>query len=295
MLDFKKPEISDKIWVDKCLETVKSMNCEYVFGNTYIWSIPYSTQICRYDGFFMCRWGKGKDIMYSVPLGEGNFKNAIDELRQDAASLGIPLRLYGVTDGYREMLEQSFPDKFTFEYDEGNFDYIYLVEKMASLSGKKYHSKRNHITNFKKNNPSWKFEPISKDNISDCIDLHTQWISQREEDEDFSFEFESVLDAFENFDELGFIGGLIRVDGKAIAYTLGEKQSDNVFITHFEKAPADMQGAYAIINQEFTRNCLSGFEYVNREEDLGIEGLRKAKQSYKPEIILRKAIAYYNE
>lgn len=295
MLDFKKPELSDKAWVDKCLEKAKGINCEYAFGNTYIWSVAYSTQICRFKDFFLCRWGKGEDIMYSVPIGEGDFKEAVFMLKIDADSLNIPLRLYGVTDSYKKILDEAFPNKFDYEYDEGNFDYIYSVEKMSQLSGKKYHSKRNHITNFKKNNPSWSFEPITKDNISDCIKLHTQWITNHKDDSDYSFEFEAVLCAFENFDALGFVGGLIRIDGEAVAYTLGERQNDDVFITHFEKAPADIQGAYAIINQEFTKNCLSSYKYVNREEDLGIEGLRKAKQSYKPEILLQKAVAHFKD
>ena len=103
-----------------------------------------------------------------------------------------------------------------------------------------------------------------------------------------------MLTAFENYEKLGFVGGLIRVDGKVIAYTMGERHSDRLFVTHFEKAPAEIQGAYPIINQEFTRNCLMNYEYVNREEDLGLEGLRKAKQSYNPELFLEKCVATYN-
>ena len=109
-------------------------------------------------------------------------------------------------------------------------------------------------------------------------------------------EFEAVKKAFEYFDELDMVGGLIRVNGEVIAYTLGEPQMNGrCFVSHFEKAPADMIGAYPIINQEFTKNCLMQYEYVNREEDLGIEGLRKAKQSYHPEIWLEKCTAIYND
>lgn len=293
MLNFEKPKIEDKIWVDECLNGVLSMNCEYTFGNLFVWSTAYSTQICKYDGFLMCRWGKGKDIMYALPIGKGDFKSAVTALYEDSKQLGIPFRIYGVTENYKKLLDEYFPEMFTYEYDAGNNDYIYSVEKMAELRGKKYHGKRNHINNFKKNNPNWSFERITKDNIDDCITLHSEWILNREEDVDYSFEFEAVLTAFENFEALNFVGGLIRVDGKAIAYTLGERHSEIVFVSHFEKAPADLQGAYPIINQEFTKNCLMEYEYVNREEDLGLEGLRKAKQSYYPEIFLEKAVAVY--
>jgi hypothetical protein len=299
MLDFKKPEIDDKPWVDKCLAHANSMNCEYTFGNLFIWSTSYSTKICKFNDFMICRWGKGNDLSYSLPIGEGDFTQAIEEIINDAKSLGIKARIYGITEGYLGLLKEAFTGKFTYYFDDGFNDYIYLTEKMSSLSGKKYHSKRNHITNFKKNNPDWSFEEINKDNINECIEYHTKWIDSKDSDdsdlEDYSFEFEAVLKAFENYDSLGFQGGIIRANGKIVAYTLGEAQSDKCFVTHFEKADAQIQGAYPIINQEFTKNCLGNYEYVNREEDLGLEGLRKAKQSYNPEIWLKKCVATYND
>lgn len=294
MLDFKTPEIEDKQWVDDCFKHLKTMNCDFTFGNIYVWSTEYSTKICRYNDFFICSWGKGAEMNYSVPVGSGDFNGAVSALIDHTARLGMPLRFYGVTEHYQQMLEEAFPSKFTFNYSDDYGDYIYDVQKMATLSGKKYHGKRNHITNFIKNNPDWSFEKISGNNIDDCINLHAQWIKDHEDDSDISFEFEAVLKAFENYDRLGFTGGLIRIGGKAVAYTFGEPIGSEVFVTHFEKAPADIQGAYPIINREFTRNCLMDYKFVNREEDLGLEGLRRAKQSYYPEIFLKKCIAAYN-
>ena len=221
----------------------------------------------------------------------------MQEIIDYAKSLGEKPSIYGITEGYLGLMQEAFTGKFTYKYDDGNNDYIYSTEKMASLSGKKYHGKRNHITNFKKNNPDWSFEKISKDNIDECLALHSKWIDNKDpDDEDYSLEFEAVKKAFEYFDELDMVGGLIRVNGEVIAYTLGEPQMNGrCFVSHFEKAPADMIGAYPIINQEFTKNCLMQYEYVNREEDLGIEGLRKAKQSYHPEIWLEKCTAIYND
>lgn len=296
MLEFKTPEISDKCWVNECLSHANSMNCEYSFGNIFIWATAYSTKICKYNDFFICSWGRGNDISYSLPLGTGDFSDAINAIIKDAKERGVQAKIYGITSGYLAMLQEAFTGKFTYRFDEGYNDYIYEVAKMASLSGKKYHGKRNHITNFKKNNPNWSFEEITLKNIDECISLHKKWIENRDFDSDYSFEFEAVLTAFENFEKLDLIGGLIRVDGNAVAYTLGEGQVDGkCFVTHFEKAPAEMQGAYPIINQEFTKNCLMSYKYVNREEDLGEAGLRKAKQSYYPEIFLEKCVAIYND
>ncbi len=293
MLDFRKPVVDDKQWVDECLKYVNSFNCEYTFGNIFVWSTAYRTKICRYKDFLMCRWGKDSEFMYSLPIGKGDFKDAVNQIILDAESNGVTPVIYGVTSNYKKLLDEHFDGKFNYKFDEGYNDYIYSTEKMANLSGKKYHSKRNHITNFKKNNPDWTFEILNENNIPECIDLHTKWINNHADDEDFSFEFEAVLTAFDNYDKLGFTGGLIRVQGEVIAFTFGERHSDALFVTHFEKAPADVQGAYTIINQEFTKNCLMDFEFVNREEDLGLEGLRKAKQSYNPEIFLEKCVAVY--
>ena len=298
MLEFKKPEISDKEWVDECLKHANSMSCEYTFGTTYVWADAYNSEICRYKNFFICRWGYGDDISYSLPLGEGDFTDAINQIIDDAKQRGVKPSIYGVTQGYLVLLQEAFTGKFTYETSEEFSDYIYKVEKMANLSGKKYHSKRNHITNFKKNNSNWKFEVINSDNIGECIALHMKWLEEKDdaENDDYAEEFNAVLTAFKNYEKLGFVGGLIRVNGEVIAYTMGEPQmSGRCFISHFEKAPADVQGAYAIINQEFSKNCLGDFEYVNREEDLGLEGLRKAKRSYHPEIILEKWVAVYND
>ena len=298
MLNFKTPEISDKPWVDECLAHANSMNCEYTFGNAFVWSEAYATEICKYKNFFICRWGEGKNISYSLPLGEGDFTDAVESIIEDAQSLGIKPRIYGITQGYLLMLQEAFTGKFNYYYDDGFNDYIYSTAKMASLSGKKYHGKRNHITNFKKNNPDWSFEEINSFNIGECIALHMKWLEEKQDEnnEDYAEEFEAVLKAFQNYDALGFKGGLIRVGGEVIAYTMGEPHKNGrCFVSHFEKAPAELQGAFPIINQEFTKNCLMEYEYVNREEDLGLEGLRKAKQSYHPEILLEKCVAVYND
>ena len=297
MLEFHKVRLSDKEWADSCLRHAASMNCEYTFGNLYIWQEAYATEICHYKDFLICRWDAESHIAYSMPLGEGNFTEAVEQILADAASHDMPARIYGITSGYLMMLQEAFTGQFEYHYDEGMYDYIYSVEKMTNLSGKKYHGKRNHITNFKKNYPDWSFEEISKDNIEECIETHLRWLSEKgEEDEDYQDEFQAVLKAFRHYDELGWRGGLIRAGGQVVAFTMGEAlPSGRCFVTHFEKASADMQGAYPIINQEFTKNCLQDFEYVNREEDLGIEGLRKAKQSYRPEILLEKCMAVYHD
>ncbi|MBQ9516727.1 MAG: DUF2156 domain-containing protein [Eubacterium sp.] len=297
MLNFKTAELADKEWVDECLLHANSMNCEYTFGNQYIWTETYNTQIAKYKDFMFCRWGEAPDVVYSVPLGEGDFTDAVQQIIDDAESLGATPKIYGITEGYKMLLQEAFFGKFDYTNDPGDNDYIYLVSKMTSLSGKKLHGKRNHISNFKRNNPDWQFEEICADNIDDCLQVSYRWIEAKgDEADDYYDELNAVKKALSAFDELGWKGGLIRANGEVVAYCLGEAQPNGkCFVTHFEKASADIQGAYPIINQEFTKNCLQEYTYVNREEDLGIEGLRRAKQSYYPEIILEKCMAVYND
>ena len=189
MLEFKTPEIDDKAWVDECFKYLKTMNCDYTFGNIFVWSTEYSTKISRFKDFFICSWGRGKETNFGVPIGTGNFKEAVGAVIEYAKANDIEPRFYGVTQAYIDMLNDAFPNSFDFIYDEGYGDYIYEVPKMAELHGKKYHGKRNHITNFKKNNPNWSFEIINNDNINDCINLHAKWIETHIDDSDISVSY----------------------------------------------------------------------------------------------------------
>ncbi|MCD7722593.1 MAG: phosphatidylglycerol lysyltransferase domain-containing protein [Clostridiales bacterium] len=295
MLNFKKPEISDMPWAAKAFACAKNMNCEYTFGTVYIWATAYSTLIAQYDGFIICRWGRGDKTEYSLPIGSGDFKAAVDEIIADAKSLGIKPRIYGVTAVYKQMLSDFYGDSFDYECSDGNFDYIYNAQDLALLSGKKYHSKRNHIANFTRNYPDWQYEPISAANIDECVKLHCEWIESKSDNvSDYSYEFEAALAGLQNYEALNLRGGIIRVNSLPVAYTFGERLNSECFVCHFEKAPADMQGAYAIINREFAKRLYEdGYKYINREEDLAIDGLRRAKQSYHPAIWLKKESAIY--
>lgn len=298
MLNFKTPQLEDRQWISSCFSKAHSLNCEYTFGNIYLWRAAYKTLAARYRDFVICRWGEVDNIMYSLPVGSGDFAAAVRAVLEDARSLGIPARIYGVTESYKMLLESEFPGAFSFEHDDGNNDYIYNTQDLALLAGKKYHSKRNHISRFIKDNPDWSYEEISAENIDECIALHTRWIESRDtpqNEADYSLEFEAVLSGFENYEKLGFTGGLLRIGSTPVAYTYGEKLNDECFVTHFEKAPAQIPGAYAVINREFAKRLsAAGFRFVNREEDLGIPGLRKAKQSYRPALWLNKDTAVYN-
>ena len=193
------------------------------------------------------------------------------------------------TAGYNmvEEIRRLYPDAVA-SYNRDGSDYVYLAEDLAELKGKKYHSKRNHLNRFYEND--WSFEPITHENMSECIAMNEIWCSENicefgcDDNDSRSKEDESciVRCSFKYYDKLGYKGGLIRVNGEAQAFCFGEEAADDTFVVHVEKALRNYQGAYTAINREFVRSLCGRYKYINREEDTGEENLRKAKLSYYP-------------
>lgn len=167
--------------------------------------------------------------------------------------------------------------------------YIYTREKLATLAGKKLHGKRNHIARFK-DSGDWSYEPMTAENVEECRTMTYTWIHMREEkwNEEMNQEISVLHEAFDHMQELGLVGGVLRRDGQIVAFSIGERLNSETFVVHFEKAYPDLQGAYPMINQQFVLHECEGYAYVNREEDTGDPGLRKAKLSYYPDILLPK-------
>ena len=190
----------------------------------------------------------------------------------------------------KALLEMFYGERAKISTDRDHYDYIYSREKLCTLAGKKLHAKRNYINRFKTGN--WSYEPITQANLPDCRVMQQEWCKTNNccTDADKRDECCAVQQAFRHFDELGFTGGCLRQDGQVVAYTIGEPLNSNTFIVHIEKAFADIPGAYPMINQQFVEHAMKDFEYVNREDDVGDEGLRKAKLSYYPERLLEDYI-----
>ncbi len=289
MLEFKDVLLEDKEWVDQILSKRKYLSCEYCFGNHFIWKNAYKIQIAKINEFYVVLLHddeRGTSFLY--PAGSGDIKPVIEALEDYCKEQDIALKMHSASREDTEQLEELFPDKFEFASDRDNSDYIYTVDSLTNLAGKKLHGKRNHIKRFKENN--WKFETITKDNFEECLAMNKEWckINDCGRDEQLKNECCAIKQSFKYFDELEFFGGLIKIDDKVVAYTIAERINDDVVVVHLEKAFSSIQGAYPAINREFVANMCQSYKYVNREEDLGVEGLRKAKLSYRPAIILEK-------
>ena len=289
-ITFKKITIEDKNWVKQRLAQSGFNGCDYCFGNMFIWSSAYHHEIADYKGFLLVKARIKGRIIYFFPAGSGDLSQAVRGLAVYCANNGHSLIFANITNDNIAALEVLFPGAFSCTENRDASDYIYLREKLVTLSGKKYHGKRNHIARFK-DNPNWAYEPVSGKNIEECYEMSVSWHKKYREaecNESYQNEINVIRLAFKHFHELDFDGGLIRLDGSVAALTMGERLNSSAYVIHIEKAMHHIQGAYAIINQQFAEHLPPDIKYINREEDLGDEGLRRSKLSYYPEILLAK-------
>jgi len=283
MTEFKNAELKDKTWARELLSYSAYRGCEYTFGNNFCWQNIYGMKIARYKDFYLIKSSGG----YFFPAGRGDFREAIEVLRKDADECGCFLNFVTMNKASMQWLKENYPE-YGFESNRDFHDYIYNYEDLATLKGKKFHSKRNFINRFRLNQDRH-YEPISPQNIDECIEMNEQWLKESDCcDGDLESENCAVRNGLNNFFELDFIGGLLRVNGKVIAFTFGEPATKDTFVVHAEKAFTSVQGSYPAINNEFVLNELGGYDYINREEDMGLENLRKAKLSYNPAFMEEK-------
>lgn len=292
MIPFKDIELKDKELITSYTLNSPRRNCDLSFSNLCSWRFLYNTQFAILDGFLLLKFWANDELIYMMPVGDGDLKKILNTLIEDANQEDEPLCLLGLSEETCSELEELMPGKFQFTTDRDYADYLYLRTDLATLSGKKFQSKRNHVNKFKRTY-NYEYTAITPDRIQECIDLEAEWCKANDCDqhEGTGNERRALLYALHNFDELGLTGGILHVDGKIAAFTFGMPINQETFGVHVEKANTQIDGAYAMINYEFSNHLPEQYIYVNREEDLGIEGLRKAKLSYQPTIVLAKYMA----
>ncbi len=289
MSDLHLVSLEDKTWINEILSQVDFYTCEYPFGNIFSYGAKMDIMVGNIEDCLVTKCIMNDYVMYCCPIGKGDMKKAVEFILSDAKADGRDFEVFGINPSSAEFISKNFPDIFDIRLERDTFDYIYSSEDLINLSGKKYQPKRNHISYFTKNN-NWSYERLSKDNIPECLEMSKAWLegSLEEYREDLEGELKIIERVFDNYDKLDYIGGVLRVDGKVVAYTMGEPASKDMFCVHIEKAFSDIRGAYPMINQQFVKNELSGYKYINREDDTGAENLRKAKLSYYPVILAEK-------
>ncbi|MDR2388633.1 MAG: phosphatidylglycerol lysyltransferase domain-containing protein [Tannerellaceae bacterium] len=294
---FKAIEITDREVITSFTLPSPFRNCDFSFANMCSWRFLYRSEYALACGFLFIRFrldGPLSSPAYMFPLGGGDLSEAIRLMETDALEQGgYPLQILGVTQPGKEKLENRFPHAFQFIPSRDYADYLYLREDLIALSGKKYQAKRNHINHFNKLY-AYSYLPLTPELVAECLRLEYKWYQANhtlQDAEELSNERRSLTFALRHAGELGLTGGAICVDRQIIAFAFGAPVNHDTFAVHAEKADVRYPGIYSVMNREFAARLPARYLYINREEDLGIAGLRQAKQSWRPVFLLDKFLA----
>ncbi len=294
-MQFKRIGRESKEIIESYTKQWSIENADYCFTTLYLWGrhgkITYAEAS---DALFLLYQFPGVTPFFSAPVPKyknSDYSKLIDIAFDYLKSIGAKPSLRTVAPPFKEIIEDCRPD-LIFERTRNADDYIYDAESLRTLAGKKLHAKRNHINRFLQNNENWEYISINSSMLAECMSLYDEWQEHKDEDyiEDLE-EFDEKLTvelAVKHMDEFGLMGGGIRIDGKLQAFSIGEKATDNLAIVHIEKANAEINGIYPLINREFVRHECGFADHINREDDMGLEGLRKAKLSYHPSRMIEK-------
>lgn len=291
MIEFKPITLEDKALFEHYLLDGKERGCEYSFANLYLWGRQKAAIL--HDHLVLFSQFNRRSV-YPYPVGCGDKKAVLDAIISDAADRGIPCRITGVNEQEKKTLDELYPGMFRFHCDQASSDYVYSIDDLADLKGKKYQRKRNHYNRFRDSFPDYTVESLNEYNLPRAKEMVDKWYETRLRENpgsDYYMERAALEKAFRHYQELN-MESLILQNGEAVlAVTFGSRLSPNTFDVHFEKAHWDVSSAYTAINCEFARYIRdkhSHIQFLNREEDLGLEGLRKAKQRYHPHHMVEK-------
>lgn len=291
LIDFRHITLEDKGAYESFLFDGALRGCEFSFANLYLWG---RQKISFADEGVLIFSQFDRRTVYPFPLGLRDVRVAINRIIADSQERGIPCRISGVLPEQKAILEELYPQRFRFHSDEAAFDYVYAIDDLAELAGKKYHAKRNHLNRFKESYPDCRAIPLSHENAHLAEEMIEGWFEERlaeNPNSDFHMERSAIKKALRDFGELGLIGLLLVNHGEVIAFTAGSFLRPDTVDVHFEKGRSDVNGAYTAINYEFARYVREKFpsvKFLDREEDMGLEGLRRAKRSYRPNHMIEK-------
>ncbi len=288
MIVFKEITLQDKPLFDTFLRQDNFSISDITFGNLFIWRLARKIEFGIISECLVIKTTyEGKNPFFFFPIGAGDKIAALSALRAYCQMQGFPLEFHSLEKKNLESIIELFGDSTKHFLNRDRSDYIYLTQNLINLGGRKYHKKKNHLNRFFEEYNGFAFEEISIKNLAELGSVLEEW-GKDIVDLGLKNEFVGIKNAFANYDSLNLRGGLLRYDGNIIAFSFGEIINDELCVIHIEKADTNYRGAYQAINQQLLKHCFCDIKYVNREEDLGIEGLRKAKMSYYPDIILEK-------
>ena len=299
MLELQEITLDKKALIQSYLQRKCSQNSEFTFTNLFMWRKSYDMRYVILDDM-LCIMPQhtGGPRSATFPIGfqradgtEADFRPVIETLLQYFSETGeTPLiRLYD--DETVQKLVSAFPGRFIITEDVSYFDYVYRIDELTQLSGKRFHKKRNHVNKFK-SLYNWSYHPLTPELRTECLRLFDTWCQNKQDTiPGIEEEYEAVHELFDNYEALDVTGGCILVDGEMAAFSVGEPLCGKMVVIPLEHANTEYEGAFSMINQQFLEHEWQAYEYVNREEDMGLEGMRRAKQSYRPVYMVKKYVA----
>lgn len=286
-MDFKRIELSDIERIKPFFSYVESKTCDFTVGGMFMWRNYYSMEYSVYGDVLISRLkNENGDVYYNIPLG----KSTPDAISLCVERFACPkIRFCTVPQEYIGVFERMYPHCTVTEQTD-YADYLYSAEELISLKGKKFSPQRNLISQFKRNYPIWRFEQVKDSNIADIIVFLNRNAAQTGDGSiASSVESNMCLEVLNNLEAYGMTGLCLTVDGKIVGFSLGEISNGTLFV-HIEKADRAYKGAYQLLMNCFAEQFGKNVQYINREEDMGSEGLRRAKQAYNPICLLKKYV-----
>jgi len=278
--EFKAVELEDRALIRDCLDRCPSEISEMNFGNIFIWRNYDHPRMTEINGNLCLRFESPDEPAYFLqPIGDGKIPETIDLCLTSAPRLS--------------RVSAAFAEKycscgFECDCDRDNYDYIYLASDLIELKGKKYDGKRNRIRKFEKSN-AYRYLPLDPACLADCRRLFEEWLEDKDQvNRMIGAQKDAIQQALTHFEALGMTGGAIEVEGRIAAFSIGERLNADTAVIHIEIVSPRYDGLSQLMNREFVKNALPHFTYINREQDMGLAGLRQAKMSYQPHHLVEK-------
>jgi hypothetical protein len=290
MITFQPIDLAHRETILRYTLRSERRNCDLSFANLMSWRFLYLTEVAELGGYLLFRFRVDGQLMYMMPLGQGPLRPVVLALMEDARRQQADFRMAGVCAELVPLIEAEFPGVFRFTGNRDYADYVYLRSDLATLRGKKLQPKRNHVHRFEALYPDYEYLPLTPDRVEECLQLEELWRRENGAAEKFALNAErrSMTFALQHLEELGIKGGVLHAAGRPVAFTYGAPINAVTWDTCVEKADTEVEGAYAMINLLYAQHLDEQYLYINREEDLGLEGLRRAKLSYHPATLLDK-------
>ena len=291
MVEFKDVTLKSKDEIEGFLKNTCSYSSEFSFANIYAWQHMYKVKYAMVDGALVLLYIAGNgELFLFYPLAKEHADEVFEKVLARLHEQGRKPKIRLWNEKQAELFQQKYGDKVKFFEDDSIEEYVYDREKLATLSGKKLHSKRNFVNRFK-SMYDWQYKKMDQTLAKECVGVFHSWLDEK--DEQLEGVTEATLKFLDNYEELALTGGCLLADGKIVAFSVGEQICDDVAAVHLEYGDKNYHGVFQAMNQEYVANEWQHVKYINREEDMGLVGLRQAKQSYKPDFMVKKYIAEF--